>query len=68
MFLLALYHSTCRLTPGITRRPEPLREFNRQRVGGRVHAVVMPRRFHRQGVAVALPPLTPLTCQDEIQA
>ena len=31
----------CRcLTPGITRRPEPLIEFDRQRVGGRVHAVV----------------------------
>ena len=28
------------LTPGITRRPEPLLEFDKQRVGGRVHAVV----------------------------
>jgi hypothetical protein len=28
------------LTPGITRRPEPLIEDDKQRVGGRVHAVV----------------------------
>jgi hypothetical protein len=28
------------LTPGITRRPERLREDNKHRVGGRVHAVV----------------------------
>ncbi len=31
-----------RLTPGITRRPERLQEFEKRRVGGRVHAVVMP--------------------------
>ena len=28
------------ITPGITRRPEPLLEFEIPRVGGRVHAVV----------------------------
>ena len=28
------------LTPGITRRPEPLKVHDKQRVGGRVHAVV----------------------------
>src|SRR5215204_971437 len=28
------------LTPGITRRPEPLKADDRRRVGGRVHAVV----------------------------
>jgi len=28
------------LTPGITRRPEPLEVYDRRRVGGRVHAVV----------------------------
>ena len=28
------------ITPGITRRPKPLRVFDKQRVGGRVHAVV----------------------------
>ncbi len=31
------------LTPGITRRPEPLRVDEILRVGGRVHAVVSPR-------------------------
>ena len=29
------------LTPGITRRPEPLLEFESRRVGGRVQAVPM---------------------------
>src|SRR4051812_8809490 len=28
------------ITPAITRRPEPLKVFDKQRVGGRVHAVV----------------------------
>jgi hypothetical protein len=32
-----------RPTPGITRRPAPLKEDDKQRVGGRVHAVVMRR-------------------------
>jgi hypothetical protein len=36
------------LTPGITRRPAPLRVDDKQRVGGRVHAVVRcGGRFHR---------------------
>ena len=30
-----------RITPGITRRPEPFAEHDSRRVGGRVHAVVM---------------------------
>jgi hypothetical protein len=30
------------LTPGITRRPAPVQELESRRVGGRVHAVVMP--------------------------
>jgi hypothetical protein len=29
------------LTPGITRRPAHMQELESQRVGGRVHAVVM---------------------------
>jgi hypothetical protein len=32
--------SEAALTPGITRRPERLLEHDKQRVGGRVHAVV----------------------------
>jgi len=31
-----------RITPGITRRPKPLKVYDKQRVGGRVHAVVSP--------------------------
>lgn len=31
------------LTPRITRRPAPPKEFNNYRVGGRVHAFVRPR-------------------------
>jgi hypothetical protein len=34
--------SFSRITPGITRRPKRLLEYDRQRVGGRVHAVVRP--------------------------
>ena len=29
------------LTPGITRRPKPLKVDDKVRVGGRVHAIVM---------------------------
>jgi hypothetical protein len=36
---IGLAHSAD-LTLGITRRPAPLKEFEKQRVGGRVHAVV----------------------------
>jgi hypothetical protein len=36
------------LTPGITRRAGPLQEFDKQRVCGRVHAVVG-RRFGVKG-------------------
>ena len=36
-----------RLTPGITRPPAPLLEFENCRVGGRVHAVVR-RRVQRE--------------------
>jgi hypothetical protein len=34
------------ITPGITRRPTPVKEYEKQRVGGRVHAVVMVQRNH----------------------
>ena len=40
--LSALGSASRRRTPGITRRPERLPEHDKQRVGGRVHAVVRP--------------------------
>ena len=40
-FLVLITRSN--LTPGITRRAEPLQEFDKQRVRGRVHAVVRQR-------------------------
>jgi hypothetical protein len=43
---IGLAHSAD-LTPGITRRPASLKEFNKQRVGGRVHAVVGRRAVGR---------------------
>src|ERR687884_335774 len=43
--MLAFLHASqlSNITPRITRRPKPLREFNSARVGGRVHALVRPR-------------------------
>ena len=41
---LSLTLTTSHLTPGITRRPEPLAEHDNSRVVGRVHAVVRHRR------------------------
>ena len=40
------------LTPGITRRPTSLPDDERQRVGGRVHAVVMLRCYKEINVVV----------------
>jgi hypothetical protein len=41
-----MYLKESDLTPGITRRPASYQEeFNKQRVGGRVHAVVLRRRL-----------------------
>jgi hypothetical protein len=45
------------LTPGITRHPARLLEFDKQRVGGRVHAVVRPRieTQGREGMSSSVP-------------
>jgi hypothetical protein len=39
-----IFYLNRNLTPGITRRPARLLEYDKQRVGGRVHAVVRRRR------------------------
>src|SRR5215207_9344970 len=59
---VSISHRISNLTPGITRRHERLLEFENFRVGGRVHAVVMPPRLRKDSTTSVYCPSPPGRC------